>query len=274
MFPHEKLRIVVLVVAIGLCASFVLALPSRELSITGVSLTLSGRSVLGLILIGLTCTGVEAIVSDAPTNDVASRPVGTLPPSVQHSILHWILPAALILAAWALLNRPTDTTIKAVGVLATSLALAAIVAGEYYAIAFTDHRRAALNLSLHLMAYLLAMLLYVAIGEGMPAGWPSALAVTLVSAPLALRLTCDETCSTERLWPLALGLGAVLGFSAWLFQFWTTAALMHALAEVVLLYVLTGLAKPWHLGRLTRRVVAEYLLVGLAALALLFSYAR
>jgi hypothetical protein len=266
----------VLLVVIGLCASFTLLLPSRELSIGGHTLLLSGRTVLGLILIGLTCTGVEAIVTEASYHQHPSTcHAGESPtPFAQPSVLAWILPTALVAAAWALLNNSASTSIRVIGVLLTGTGLTALVVAEYYLFILTNHLRGVLDLSLRLITYLIATLLYVAIGQGIPAGWLTTLIVTLVSALMTIKLISDDQNPLERIWPLALAVGVAIGLGAWLSCLWTTTALMRALAQVILLYMLTGVARPWYQRHLTRHVVAEYLLVGFVALVLLISYTR
>lgn len=263
MFPYAKLRATVALVAVGLFCSFALVLPSRELSLGSLSFSLTGRELLSLILLGLTCTGVEAILRTCPA--VADQPQ-------QSAGLHWILPATLTVVAWALLNRSATAQIKTMGIAASSVVLALLVIGEYYATNLQGHGRAIVQLLLQLAAYLLATLLYEAIR--LPSDLATALLVALASAVLSLRLICDERCSLQRVWPFALGCGASLGFVSWLLTLQTAGTLLSSLALVVLLYVLVGLVRHWLLGNLTRRLAIEYVAVGLAALLLLLSYAR
>ncbi len=265
MPPPDKVRVVVVLVAIGLLCSFWLVLPVRHVSLYGLSFTLSGRMLLGFILFGLTCTGVEAIVRGHPKIQ---------PQQLRLSSLHWILPAALTAVAWALLARLDSVQNKVIGVTAASVVLALLIIAEYYAIDLTGRWRAAVRFSLRLVAYLLAMLLYLAIYLSISANLGVVIAVAAVSAILSLRLLYGTECSLERGWPYVVGLGALLGIISWVLTPWLASPLLHSPALVVLLYVLTGIVRQLLLGKLTRQVALEYLVVGVLVLLVLFSYAR
>lgn len=262
---YNELGVVLTLIAVGLFASFGLTLPAREVSLYSLSFTLSGRMLLGLVLLGLACTGTDAIVRGHPKIQ---------PQQLRLSFLSWILPSALTFVAWALLARLAGIANRLMGVMVTSGLLAVLIRAEYYTVDPTARWRIVVRFFLQLMAYPLATLLYLAISLNFSAGATAALAAALASALLNLRLLCDDDCSLERLWPYALGLAALLGFTFWLSGFWATTPLLRSLVLVMLLYVLTGIAREWLLGRLIGRVVVEHLLVGLAALVLLFSYAR
>ncbi len=267
MSLNRQLRALVILIAIGLFCSSTLAsqVPARELSFFGLSILLSGKMLFGWILLGLACTGVQVIVRGHP--QAQSR-------QSHLSILPWVLPSALTVAAWALLGGLGSVQDRAVGALCSGLALALIVIAEYYTIDPAARWRAAVRLSLELMAYLLVCLLYTAINLGIATTLLAATAVVVVSAALALWLLSDDERPVARIWPYALGLGALLGLISWMLSFWQATPLLRSAALVVSLYTLTGIGRQWLLRRLTRRVFAEYLVVGCAVLLLLLFFAR
>jgi len=261
-----KLRIVVIVIAVGLLSSLWLALPVRDTFIFGLSFALSGRMLLGFILLGLTCTAVESIVREHPKIQ---------PRQVRFSFLHWTLPAVLVAVAWALLPRLGGIESQFIGVLVTSALLAGLIIAEYYTIDLTGRWHAAAQSSLRLGAYLLAMLLYFAICLCMLPALLAAIAVAAATMILGLRLLCDgQGCPIERSWPYVVGLGMLLGIASWPLIIWVDAPLLCSLLLVMQLYVLTGIARQFLWGRLTRWVALEYLFIGVLTLLLLLSYAR
>ena len=123
MPQHNKLGAIVALIAIGLLASFTLTWPARDVELYGLSFTLSGRMLLGFVLVGLAWTGADVIIRQH-TKIHAQQ--SSLPS------LHCILPAALIAAAWLLLAQPESIEIKMVGVTATCGLLALLIMAEYY----------------------------------------------------------------------------------------------------------------------------------------------
>ena len=265
MPAHNKLGAVVALIAIGLSASLGLAWPARDVSLYGLTFTLSGKMLLGLILFGLTCTGADMIVRGHPKIQ---------PQQLHLTFLHWILPAALTTIAWALLAWPGSLANKIIGVMVTGGLLALLISAEYYTVDLTERWRVAVQFSLRLMAYLLAALLYTTIHLSISAGLSATIAVAMVGGVLSLKLLCDNECPLQRIWPYVLSIGALLGVMSWLLSLRTASPLLHSLVLAVLLYVLTGIARQFLLGKLTRRVALEYLLVGAFSLLLLHFYAR
>jgi len=262
-FPLSKVRITSTLVAAGLLGSSTLRLPVRELSLPGWSCTVSGGTILGLLLVGLTCTGMQAIVSDHP---------GTSSQSRHRALLHWILPTLLTATAWASMDRLGTIQHGLVGASAAGAALAALMTCEHRLAHSDGHRRPLVLSALRLSAYAVATILYAAIPPRISVA--GAAAVTLSSTALVLRLIWDDG-STGRisLW-LAVGLGAALGALSLATSFRSENPLQHALELVIVLYTSTGLARHWLLGRLTRRVLAEFAVIATVAFALLVSFAH
>ncbi len=265
MPPHNKLGAVVVLIAAGLFASFGLTWPARDVSLYGLSFTLSGRMLLGLVVFGLACSGTDAVVRGHPQIQ---------PQQLRLSFLHWVLPAALTTVAWVLLTRPDSTEVKGIVVTITSGLLALVIAAEHHTVDPTGRWRTAVQFSLRLVTYLLAMLLYIAIHLGIPADLAAAITVAMSSVILGFRVLCDDECTLKRLWPYVLGLGALLGIASWLLNLWIASPVLHSIALVVLLYVLTGMVRQFLLGKLTRKIALEYLLAGALVLWLLLSYVR
>jgi hypothetical protein len=98
----------------------------------------------------------------------------------------------------------------------------------------------------------------------------AARAAVLVSAFMALRLLGGEKLPLPRILGASAGIGLLLGAISWLLHPRVASAVTYSLTLVTFLYMLVGLARQLLWGKLRREVVVEYLLVGLAALVLLF----
>jgi hypothetical protein len=292
MLLPNKLAAVVTLVAIGLFASLGLTWPVRDVQLFRLSFTLSGRMLLGVILVGIAWTGTDWVLAQHPK---------VHPKGLGWTGLHTVLPAAMTVAAWALLPQPDSIQAKAVGAVGACALLALLILSEYYVLGSTGRGRVILQSALRLMAYWVATLLYIAIRLGTSFELAAVVAIATGTAVLVPKLLGDSEptlqlspspgltdhgliarllghgtllkLATNR-WIVALGLGALLGATSWLLGHWVASPFLHSLVLVVLLYSLVGLVRHFWLGALTRQVLLEYLLVGTLVLLLLLSRVR
>ncbi len=257
---YSKVAVVIALVALALFASFALTWPTREVTLGGRALALSGRMLLGLLSVGLAVAGADAVVRSNPA----------LKPRPLHRTFLWhILPAAITAAAWLLLARLPDLAARVTGIVAGAGALALLVIAEYEAQGPATRWRGALGIVLQFAAYAVAALLYGAI---YPAAQNAtvARAVTVISALLALRLLGEGRWPPVRILGASAGIGLLLGAISWLLHGRAAGAVAYSLTLVVYLYVAAGLTRHALRGKVSREVAVEYLLVGFAALVLLF----
>jgi hypothetical protein len=242
MLPHNRLSAVIALIAIGLLASLALDWPATAVSLMGLTFELSGRTLLGFVLVGLVWAGVDVALRHHPQIEPGS--LGVLP-------IGWISAVCALLAL---------TT-----------------AAEYYVAYPSTRWRAGVQFALRLTTYLAAILLYTAIQLGITSRSVATLAVAVVSAVLAWRLCAGDDRTAPRLrtrqmselaslggttlahWLLFAALGVLTAASCWLFGLWTKPPLPFGLVLVVLLYLSVGLLKQFLLRTLTQRVVVEYL---------------
>ena len=274
MSTTRKLWMVAVLIAVGLLASVGLSWPTRTATVGGFSLVVSGKELLGLIMVGLASTGTEAMMRSHPKAQTDQ---------VRLSFLQWLRPSALVSASWALLTRLDGIPAQIACVLATVAALLLLILTEYYVLDPSAPWCAAAQFFLQLAAYPLATLLYIAIDLSQLASPVAGIAVAVVSATLGLTLLHDPVRRLRRTLPYVLGLGTLLGALSCLLDLWIASParatdartpLIHALALVVPLYVLAGVIQHQLSGRLTRKVAIEYLVVGIVALLLLLSFTR
>jgi hypothetical protein len=282
LLPNRLVAVVVLI-AIGLLASLGLTWPARDVQLRGATLTLSGGTLLGLIVIGLAWAGADIVLAQYLEHRAEHR---TSP------FVHSILSAGLVAAALGLLARLASTQARIVGVLATCGLMALLLVAERFAVDMGGRWRAASLLFLRLVTYLVSTLLYSAIRSSFSAPVISAVAVGASSALLGLRLVGQEGTLPEpgilgpdiavRLieklaghgWLRAIALGALLGILAWFLGQWISSPLAYSLAIVVAFYTLVGITTDWMSGRLTRQSVLEHIIVGSLVVLLLLRYTR
>ncbi len=280
MPPHDRLPAVVALIALGLLASFALEWPARDVNLVGLSFTLSGRDLVGLVLVGLVWAGVDSVLRYHP--QIEPGALGVLP-------LGSVLPTAWIVVAWLLLPSSGRIAIQVAGVVAVCALLVLTTMAEYYVADPSVRWRAPVQFALRLMTYLAAMLLYTAIQLGIAARSTATLAVAAASGVLSWRLCAGDERIAPRLrtlqirelgvlggtpvghWLLFAVLASLVAASCWLFGLWTKPPLLFGLVLVVLLYLGVGLLKQFVLQTLTQRVVVEYLAVAVVALLLLSS---
>ncbi|MGQ9493643.1 MAG: DUF5656 family protein [Anaerolineae bacterium] len=270
---HNKVGPVVILIAIGLICSFTLAWPTREFSWHGLVFTVSGRMLLGLVLFGLACAGTNSIVYKHPRVITQQQALASCSREVQHPVLHWILPALLTTAVWALL-MPPGTQAKVIGVAIASVALALFMYAEYYAVNATARWRAVVQFALQFATYALAALAYFAIRERISLARLVADTMAVVSVLLSLRLLGEESVPFSRVLLCTLGIGSLLGLISWWLLPCLASPLLYSLSLVVFLYALIGMARQFLLGQFRREVSLEYLLVSVLALLVLFLYSR
>jgi len=281
-WPSKLGGVVTLIVA-GLLASFSLSWPTRDVGVSGLTIALSGRALLGLVLILLAWTGADLVVKQC--SQASSEPLGSSP-------THSILPTVLTAASWMALGQLETTHAQVLGALCSGGLLVLIISSECHLVAWTDWSRAVVRRFLLLMAYPVAMLAYLGIRRSAISMWPSTAGVAGVSSLLALRLlgnhdallrlhlpgpeTLAEAAArvVSHRWSRSVALGALIGLLACPLDHWDVSPPACSSALTVALYVLIGVAGHLLSGTLTRRMVLEYLAVGAVALAVLLARVR
>lgn len=261
---YNKVGLVVALIALALFASFALPWPTHPVVLSGLSFSLSGKVLLGLLAVGLAGVGADAIVRSQ---------TGLKPRQLRRTFLWCILPTAITTATWLLLARLPNLEARVAGIVASAGALAMLISAEYEAQGPATRWRRAVETTLQLATYAAAALLCGAV-------YPTSLhataarAATVVSVFVALRLLGGEKLPLWRILGASAGIALLLGVISWLLYPQVTSALTYSLTLVVFLYMLAGLARQFLSGQLCREVVVEYLLVGLAALVLLLLATR
>lgn len=300
---RDRASVMIWVVLMGLAAQRFLALPGRSITTevlgSPVTLTITANTVLAVLLAGLVATGVEAIVRAHPKADselAAARRLrqrqqalhGSRATPSHPAVLtaqeraelvirsHWVYwgaPVALILVAVFLLPVAPSTVYWVLGLIGTGVVLGLAVAGIYNTIDpfQTGYRRA--RLGMNALTYALALVLFLVVYRTRVRSIVSATEVLLVSSLLALELLRGSARPTIMIALYAAITGLVLGQATWALNYWRLDSLTGGLVLLVLFYDVIGLSQHGLQGAIKRRIVVEYALITIAAIALIWQFA-
>jgi hypothetical protein len=277
---RDRASVLVWVALMGLVAQRVLALPSREITTTilgsPITLSITTNTILGALLAALVASGTESVVRAHPsTRAEGMRAVGQFD-LVLMSGNHWVfwaLPVALVVVALFLLPVTPSQSYWLLGLMLTGAALGLSMAGIYYTIDpfARGYRRA--RLGMNALTYAVALVLFLVVYRSRARSIVSATEVMLVSGLLALELLRGSGRPILMITLYAGITAIVLGQVTWALNYWRLASLTGGLVLLVVFYDVVGLAQNAVQGRIGRRVIIEYGLITIAAMALIWKFA-
>ncbi len=260
---RDRISVAVWAVIITLAASALVSLPGRGASLLlgerTLALPFAAANVLPLLLALLAGSGTQAVVLAHP---LARQ--GRL----RLAIRFWALPVAVTLIAAILLPRAPSTLYWAALLLGFAALLSVVLAALYFSLdsEATGYRRA--RAVLNLVCYAVALALFLLI----PSAWTEAgRAVILGGAAmlLALELLRGTGARSTSVALYAFIVGAVVAQVAFGLLLTNLSPLSASLLLLLLFYLLISLAWQTLLDRITRRVLVEFAVVGLAALLII-----
>jgi hypothetical protein len=283
---RDRASVLIWVVLMGLAAQRFLALPERSFTAillgSPVTLSITDSAILGALLAGLVASGTEAVLRAHP-NSLRARSAGDLsgagdrverinPVSRDHWVF-WGLPIALTVVALLLLPLAPSVVYWVIGLITMGLALGFSLAGIYYTVDpfQPGYRRA--RLGLNALTYAAALVLFLVVYRTRVRSLVSATEVMVVSGLLALELLRGSGRPTVLVALYAGITGLVLGQATWALNYWRLDSLTGGLVLMIGFYNIVGLAQHGLQGRIRRRVVLEYGLITVAALALIWEFA-
>ncbi len=289
---RDRVSVVIWVTLMGLAAQRFLTLPARsfEAVVLGspITVNITANTVLAVLLAGLVASGTDAVVRAHPRVHALTRPDGPAPvlgrghaahtsfkprPRPWAYWVYWGVPISLIIVAVLLLPLAPSPGYWMFGLIGTGVALGLSLAGVYYTVDpfQTGYRRA--RLGMNVLTYAIALALFLVVYRTRARSIVSGTEITLVSSLLALELLRGS----ERpivLVALYAGItGLVLGQVTWALNYWRLASLTGGLVLLLAFYNVVGLAQHAIQGRIRRRVLLEYGLITVAALALIWEFA-
>lgn len=147
------------------------------------------------------------------------------------------------------------------------LLLIALLLGRYYSLNPKSRLFGAARFCSSLVAYILALGYFAGVYGTRTRSLESASAITIVAFLLALYSLGPHL--SRRTWVAAAVSGLMMGEVTWGLNYWPMEGLVGGLFLLLVFYGLTGTLHSYLLGRLTRGVLVEFLVVVGAGLALL-----
>jgi hypothetical protein len=259
---RDRISIAVWGVALTLVVSAVVTLPGRGASIvlSGGSLMLpvAASSLVPIFLALLTGSGTEALIRAHPLAEQGE---------LRWTARFWALPIAVTLIAAVVLPRLPSVLYWAIGMLLFAAVLSGVMASLFFSLDPEGlgyrRSRAALNLTCYAIALLIFLLIppaWSAVGRSLTLGG--------VAALLALELLRGTEGSPRSVALYAFVVGFIVAQVAWALLLTGLEPLSTSLLLLLLFYLLVGLVWQTLLGRLTRRIVWEFVVVGITGLLL------
>lgn len=265
---RDRISVLVWVVLAGLVVQRFLVFPTVEVAGTvfgsPITLTITANTALALALAALTAGGVEAVVRVHPLSQRDEiGPRG----------LYWGVPVALVGVALLLLPDSPSRLYWLIGLIVTGGALGLSLIGVYYTVDpfATGYRRA--RLAMNALTYGIALVLYLVVYRTRVRSILSATEVMFVSALLALELLRGSQRPALQVGIYAAIVGLILGEATWALNYMRLQSLAGGLILLLIFYNLVGLSQHAIQGRLSRRVLTEFGLITIAALALIWEFA-
>lgn len=264
---YDRLSILVSLVLFGLMVSHVVELPTRTLYFValGVPTTvyLSGRWVVGVLLLVITGAGADSIARSHPEATEAGWAYG---------LTFCGLPCAVVLLALVALPLSPDILSWLMGLAVTGVLLSLVVIAQYATIGGQGRHSALANWGLSMVAYAGVFIFCALIYGARARSLLSATAIFALGSLLAagvLRPTSPRL-PAKRVWAYAAITGLVLGEVAWALNHLSLGEVASGVFFLLVFYVVTGLSRQHLYGRLAPPVIAEFVVVSLLGLGLVY----
>jgi uncharacterized membrane protein len=263
----QRLSITVGIVLLGLVSSLIIKLPTQELTLhlfgSPLSLYLSTQYVVVALLVGLTCTGTDALIR---THPLARRK------QLERTFIMWTVPALTVLIADLVLAHAPSRLVWVGSLILTGILLSLTMTAEYHTIDPQDAKFGSSQVFLSIMIYALALAIFVFVYGMKSRSLLSATTLLVVTTLLALERLRVTGRDLSTIGSYALFSGMIVGESVWALNYSQVPAAMGGLLLLLSFHLLTGLAQQHLIGRLTSRIIVEYGLVTLIGFGLTIFY--
>jgi len=252
--------------------SFVLArsvqLPTRPVRAmlfgSSIGVDVNGPFVLLVLVAVLISAGADSLIRNHPALRGAA---------LGRTMVHWILPSGAALGLGLALNLLPAGVGWWAGLGFTAVFLVLVLIAEYTVVVPDDARFYWAALGLTALAYAVALVFFALLRASGDRAAITATAAALVSGLIALRLLLLAGALPREALPYAGIIGLCLGECTWALNYWAAGPLGTGLTLLVIFYTATGLAQQHLVGALNRRMVIEFGVVAVAALAAVMRFA-
>ena len=260
---RDRLSVLTAVILLAYALARALDLPTRAVGTTllgsALGFELNGSVLMLLLVAALISAGSDTLIRSHPRLE-GWRDYPT--------VVHWIVPGATALALGNVLNRTPDGPLWWLGLGLSAVALIAVLVAEYTVVDRDDAAWDVAALGLTALTYALALVLFALLHSLSARALISASAAGLIAAALAVRLFALKAAPIGQAALYAAVVGVITAEAMWAINYWRVPAGSAALLALIPFYLSVGVAQQHLVGRLTRRIWIEYLVVGALGLGI------
>ncbi len=265
---RDRISVVTWVLVFGFALSLLLRVPTVVISFRALGsptqVELTATILMAFVLALVASAGAEGLIRLHPKRQ-ANR--------LGLTWAYWALPAAISIVTVVLLPGVSTRLLQAVVILVAAVLL--IIA--YYSLYATvepgqpGFRRA--RFWLDALAYGVALLLFLFVYEARTRSLLSGTLIAFTASLLAVELLRNSTHETRHVLMYSAVVGLLLGEMTWALNYWPLLpGLTGGLLLLLSFYLAVGIALQGLQGRLTRRVMIEFGVFAIFAVALIIAF--
>lgn len=261
---RDRLSVMIGVIVLSPVLIRFIDLPARTISFSWlgspVSFEVTSTWLLATLLPALSCMGANAVIRAHPRMAQANPP---------RLFTFWILPGFTALLAALLLQKASTWPIWWAGLGLTGAVVTLVVVAEFATVDPNVLGYPRARLTLNIVTYAVAFGNFVLVYNTRGRSLLTATAIASMGIVLAFELLNTTDVGLRRAGLYALPAGLLLGESAWALNYWHLSGWAGGMILLLFLYTTVGITQQHMLGKLTRRTLAEFALVGMVALVLI-----
>lgn len=265
---RDRISVTTWVLVLGFGLSLLLKVPTTVIGFRALgsptSVELSATTLMAMVLAVAASAGTESLIRLHPKRQ-ANR--------LGLTWAFWALPAAISIITVVLLPGIPTQLLQVAVILVAGLLLVIAFFSLYATVepGQPGFRRA--RLWLDALAYGAALLLFLFVYQSRTRSLLSGTLVSLTAALLAVELLRTSTNETRHVLVYSAVVGLLLGELTWALNYWPLLpGLTGGLLLLLAFYLAVGIALQGLQGRLTRRVLIEFAIFGVMALALIIVF--
>ncbi|HQE91242.1 MAG TPA: hypothetical protein PLH19_00015 [Anaerolineae bacterium] len=216
-------------------------------------LSFGGDWLLALLMVGLVASGAFSLLQGHPHYDTRERPL----------IFSLITPALGTLLASLLLIRATSVPVWLVTLVLSGIFIGLLIHLNYRAFSPDSPGYTGARTMLNIADYLLGFALSSLILREQERALITGPAIMVLIGLLAFDLLSASGAQGSLVWLFGGIIAVLIGEMAWVLGYWPISTWTAGTMLTLELYLLSGLSYQYLLGRLTRRVLAEFGIVAL-----------
>ena len=262
---RDRVSVASWMVVLGLGLSLMVRLPTAEISFwalgSPVALSITGTLLASFFLAVMAAAGAESVISVHPLFVARTTRL--------HTWSFWALPMALAIISAVLLPLASSAVLQVLALTVSGALLSAAYFGLYATVerGKPGFRRA--RLWLDALAYGSALILFLFVYQTRTRSLLSGSLVAVTAFLLAAEILRTATPRPNAALTYGGVIGLILGQVTWALNYWVLPGLTGGLLLLLIFYLLVGIAQQGLQGRLTARVMWEFVVFSVIALVLI-----